>query len=313
MSDPAPLLRLPLELRQHIYAYLLPPSTTSHPLPSVGITAVSHAPPTSALLNIHPQLTDEILSFYYTITTWKLIFSHAFNFFRVDPQLKALARCAALGRMRKVELVFYCDILLVKDIYRHGAKSPNGRVVQMEEEVRRKAARAVEVLMEARELKTVIVSWIDTTGIAMQGQEADQAVILSPLRALRDKVVFKVGRVVSSTELSRNDIDGRGERAAFVSALRAVVEEERQGNCPSSEQGPHNRTSGLDGTTGSASSWADSNPATLRLLAFDSRQDRGLFGAAVQSGEGLTQSTRRVLTCKAIPETHALCPVPDIY
>lgn len=282
----ASFLGLPLELRQHVYRYLFPPCTTSHPLPSVGITSVTHAPPTSALLNIHPQLTDEILSFYYAITTWKLIFSHAFNFFRIDPQLKALERCAALQRIRRMELVFYCDILLVKDFYRSPHPSKQEPVSEMEEEVRRKAARAVEVLLQAQELKTVTVCWIDTTGIAMQGKQADQRIVLSPLRALRDKVDFNVGRVVSSTELSRNDSDGRGERAGFVSALRAVLEDDEGGSLQPSRKGKAGDTWDADGTTTVSPSWAESDPVQIRLLAFDSRQDRDLYTAAIRSSDG---------------------------
>ena len=55
------LLRLPLELRQHIYSYLLPREDVLHPLPLAGLTSVSHRPPAAALLNIHPTITREIL------------------------------------------------------------------------------------------------------------------------------------------------------------------------------------------------------------------------------------------------------------
>ena len=62
MSQTTPaIFRLPLELRQQIYSYLLPRENVSHPLPSVGITSVSHRPPTAALLNIHPIIADEIM------------------------------------------------------------------------------------------------------------------------------------------------------------------------------------------------------------------------------------------------------------
>jgi hypothetical protein len=108
--QPAPILRLPLELRQHIYAYLLPSENVSHPLPSVGITSVDHRPPSASLLNIHPALSDEILDYFYSISTWKLVFSHAFNFFRVDPELRKLEQSPSLTRIRRVEVVFFCDV-----------------------------------------------------------------------------------------------------------------------------------------------------------------------------------------------------------
>lgn len=65
------LLRLPLEIRQLIYAHLVPQSPTPvyNPIATVGLTAASHAPPRSNLLNIRPQLTDEILDYYYSVTS----------------------------------------------------------------------------------------------------------------------------------------------------------------------------------------------------------------------------------------------------
>ena len=140
------LFTLPLELRQQIYSHLLPAQPTSHPLPSVGLTSVSHRPPTSALLNIHPQIGDEILEHFYTITTWKLIFSHAFNFFRADPHLQILEQSPALHSIRKVEIVFFCDILLLKNYPSFGLRNFCA-------EIRRRAERACEVLAQARSLR----------------------------------------------------------------------------------------------------------------------------------------------------------------
>lgn len=110
-SRPEPaILRLPLEIRQLIYAELLAIENVSHPLPSVGITSVDRRPPSAALLNIHHVITDEILDYFYSISTWKLVFSHAFNFFRVDPELRKLEQSPSLACIRRVEVVFFCDV-----------------------------------------------------------------------------------------------------------------------------------------------------------------------------------------------------------
>ncbi|WPG99805.1 Hypothetical protein R9X50_00262400 [Acrodontium crateriforme] len=240
-----PLLTLPLELRQQIYKHLLPAQRITHPLPGVGITSVSHRLPSSALLNIHPKITDEILAYYYSVATWKLIFSHAFNFFRVDPDLAALQRSHVLSRMRKVEVVFFCDILLLRDY-------PSFGLNQFCAEIKRRADKACDVLAGARELKTVIVSWIDTTQTNFWEEKAR---ILEPLRklALNDSkhggnVSFKLGEINGPDDL---------DREMFMDAMRRVLGENHQFQI------------GLDGTIES-----ERQPADLRMLAFDVRQQR---------------------------------------
>lgn len=245
-----PLLALPLELRQQIYAHLLPAQRITHPLPGVGITSVSHRLPSSALLNIHPKITDELLAYYYSLATWKLIFSHAFNFFRVDPDLAALQRSHVLSRMRKVEVVFFCDILLLKDY-------PSFGLNQFCAEIKRRADKACDVLTGARELKSVTVSWIDTTQTHFW---EEKACILEPLRKLAangsknsGNVTFKIGEINGPDDLDRD---------MFMDAMRRVLGEE------------HQLEMGLDGTVE-----AEERPADLRMLAFDVRQKREDVGS----------------------------------
>ncbi|KAK4506424.1 hypothetical protein PRZ48_000154 [Zasmidium cellare] len=238
-----PILTLPIELREQIYTYLLPLENVSHPLPSVGITSVSHRPPTSSLLNIHPTITAEILDYFYTIATWKLVFSHAFNFFRVDPELRRLESSPSLSHIRKVEVVFFCDVLLLHSYPSFGVES-------FCQEIERRAARACDVLGQARKLRVVVVSWCDSTGT---GRWDEKAKILRPLRKLKDKnenVVFRIGKVNGPDDL---------EREGFVQALRDVLGAEER------------IETGYDGTEDPSSS--------LRMLAFDVRQDRRQLSA----------------------------------
>lgn len=235
-----PILRLPVELRDQIWAHLIPQENVSHPLPSVGITAVSHRPPSLGLLLIHPAFTAELLDHFYKITTWKLIFSHAFNFFRVDPDLVKLERSPSLKRLRKVEVVFFCDILLLKEYPSFGLESFCA-------EIRRRADRACDVLLQAPELNAVTVSWVDTT--ATHGWE-EKARILSPLRKLqRGRVKFWVGEITGPEEL---------DRGMFVRAVREVLGSEAALEIPP----------GDDRFRG--------QPSNLRMLAFDVRQERRL-------------------------------------
>lgn len=245
-SEPAfdlpPILRLPVELRTQIWEHLIPQENVSHPLPSVGITAVSHRPPSLGLLLIHPNITDELLDHFYKITTWKLIFSHAFNFFRIDPDLIKLERSPSLIRLRKIEVVFFCDILLLKEYPSFGLESFCA-------EIRRRADRACDVLLQAPELNTVTVSWVDTT--STNGWQ-EKAKILSPLKKLqRGKVRFRVGEITGPEKL---------DRELFLRAVQDVL-------------GPE---AGLEAPAGEDCS--KGQPSNLRMLAFDVRQERRLLG-----------------------------------
>jgi len=234
MSTP-PIIRLPVELRQQIYTYLLPQETVSHPLPSVGITSVSHRLPPASLLFVHPTITNEILDYYYSITTWKLIFSHAFNFFRVDPDLSHLEQSPVLARLRKVEVVFFCDILLLREYPSFGLGS-------FCTEIKRRADRACHVLSNATKLSSVTVSWIDTT---LTGGWDEKAKILQPLQQLGKQVMFKIGEINGPDDVDRD---------TFLRAMRDAL-------------GSDGRLEdGMDGSRG--------EPSEMRMLAFDVRQER---------------------------------------
>ncbi|PPJ59994.1 hypothetical protein CBER1_02669 [Cercospora berteroae] len=233
---PPPLLRLPLELRQHIYSYLLPRENVSHPLPSVGITSVDHRPPSRPLLNIHPALTAEILDHFYSISTWKLVFSHAFNFFRVDPDLRKLEQSPSLRLITKVELVFFCDVLLLQSYPSFGLESFCA-------EIKRRATRACQVLSHATHLRTVVVSWCDSTNTGRWSQKSDIIAALQVLDTHSPGLRFQIGSV------SADDVD----EEQFAMALQNVLgvgqrlDTVHRGHDPASE---------------------------LRMLALDVRQER---------------------------------------
>lgn len=221
------------------------------------------------MLNIHPQISDEILEYYYSIATWKLIFSHAFNFFRVDPDLKGLERSATLGRLRKVEIVFYCDVLILRD-YRDPRDSGGGGAMKSFcDEIRKRADRACEVLLQAAKLRAVTVSWIDTTGCGTPSDVSSsdtedpwmrKYTILAPLRKLLQHpgglITFKIGHV---NGLARD---------WFMRAMEDVVGERHERR----DQKVGKLEPGLDGAGD------EREQATkLRMLAFDVRQDRHLL------------------------------------
>ena len=185
MSGLTPLLKLPLELRQQIYSYLILEDPVSHPIPAVGITSVSHTPPAAHLLVVNRQLKEELQDYYFAMARWKLIFSHAFNFFRVDPTLAKLESWTLLSRIQKVEMVFFCDILLLKEY-------PSFGLDNFCAEIKRRAARACEVLQSAKDLRHITISWIDTTDT---GAWKDKAAIVGPLMCLSDTVQYQIGEI----------------------------------------------------------------------------------------------------------------------
>ncbi|KAK4981271.1 hypothetical protein LTR66_010129 [Elasticomyces elasticus] len=132
------------------------------------------------------QLFTEASKQYYRAASFKLVFSHAFNFFRVDPMHQNLAAHPILQRIRRVELVFFCDILLLKEY-------PSFGLTAFCAEIKRRAQRACEVLKSARGLRHVVVSWVDTTGT---GGWDEKACMLEPLEMLLNgQVQLHVGEL----------------------------------------------------------------------------------------------------------------------
>ncbi|KAK5134133.1 hypothetical protein LTR08_006908 [Meristemomyces frigidus] len=237
------LFRLPPELRQQIYAHLLPREPISHPLPGTGITSITHPLPTAALLTIHPLLTTDLLAHFYTTTTFKLTPPHAFNFFRTDPDLRRLAQSPLLPHIRNLEITFFTDILLLPHTH-----SPAFNLTHFCREIRLAAARVCDVLARAHRLRRVTVSWIDTT---LTGGWGEKATTLQPLRQLAEEreVAFRIGEI--------NGPEGE-DRAAFIAAIEGVLGEGGK----------------LDSAVEGAAADGGAGPSELRLLAFDVRQDR---------------------------------------
>ncbi|GAB7325458.1 hypothetical protein MBLNU13_g09475t1 [Cladosporium sp. NU13] len=233
-----PILGLPIELREQIYDYLLELKNAdqgSHPLPGVAVTSVSHAPPSSNLLLLHPTITTELLDRFYSQATCKTVISHAFNFFRTDPELRHLESSHALKRIQRVELVFFQDILLLKDYPSFGLESFCA-------EIRRRADRACDVFLQAPQLKSVTISWIDTTRI---GGWAEKIHILEHLRKLKGRVNVSIGELKIS-----------GDQESQVEDLRAFKDAVEQAVGVPIMLPQHNAETQDD----------------LRLLAFDIRQ-----------------------------------------
>jgi hypothetical protein len=177
------LLQLPLELRQQIYSHLCPATPISNPLPTVGITSLSHKPPPLSLLLTAHSISLDVSSYFYSIASWKLIASHAFNFYRIDPTLANLAASQLLRKLQKVEMVFWFDGALLKSY-------PSLKTVTYCQEIKKRAIRACEILATAPGLRVVMVSWVDTT---IEEAIEEKREVLDALRCLNGKVKFEIG------------------------------------------------------------------------------------------------------------------------
>ncbi|KAI4752496.1 hypothetical protein E4T51_14339 [Aureobasidium sp. EXF-12344] len=202
------LLQLPLELRQQIYSYLCPPSPISNPIPTVGITSVSHRPPPLPLLLTCHAISTDITSYYFNNASWKLIASHAFNFYRIDPTLSNLASSRLLKKIEKIELVFWFDGSLLKSY-------PSLKTTTYCQEIKKRATRACEILATAPELRTLQVSWVDSTT-----QEAieDKREVLDALKILDAKVRFEVG------VLEWSGAQAEPERGDFEKKVKGLIQ-----------------------------------------------------------------------------------------
>ncbi|KAI4852314.1 hypothetical protein E4T44_01564 [Aureobasidium sp. EXF-8845] len=183
VSAPPKILQLPLELRQQIYSHLCFAHPISNPLPTVGITSLSHQPPPLSLLLSNRSISLDIQSYFYSIASWKLIASHAFNFYRIDPTLANLAASKLLLQLQRVELVFWFDGALLKSY-------PSLKTSTYCQEIKKRATRACEILATAPQLRVVMVSWVDTT---IEEAMEEKREVLDALICLDGRVKFEIG------------------------------------------------------------------------------------------------------------------------
>lgn len=166
------------------------------------------------------------------------MFSHAFNFFRIDPDLRRLEQSPILSSIRNVEMVYFCDLLLVKAY-------PSFGVDAFCTEIARRAARAIEVLSGAPMLRSVIVSFIDSTSTGCWAQKAD---ILGTLKKLSESrpVRLRIGQIIGP---EGDDL------VAFLEATEKALD--------------------IVSNPGLSYDGEDDDPSPdYRLLAFDVRQQR---------------------------------------
>jgi len=177
---------------------------------------VSHAPPPPALLQTCRQVHAEAQAAYHAKAAWRLEgLLDGRNAWARAQVSRALRRAAVLGRLRT--LVLAC--------FWHGGAGAERELRAREEGV----AALVEVLRGARELRVVVVGWVE--GRAWVGDACEAWDVkrrcLEPLVGLRRGVEVRVGEVVAGEDVVEGlkrfvrTLNGRGEDQEMGGGKRA--------------------------------------------------------------------------------------------
>jgi hypothetical protein len=225
MAATAPLgtlFKLPLEIRELIYGYLAPPSRLPTILRSrhLGVSSVSHRPPPLDSLLTCRQLCIEALDVYYRKCVFK--FDGLLDPANIWPlwQIEEVLGGSELGKMtlanmRRVELNLFWHPLPDGGVTKSAKATVGGQYGNMcrsegDKRIER-LARAVQILRNAQQLRTVTLTWKEIP--ARSGEEqpdwALKEEVLHTLRALR------CARVVAGDVVAAGDVE-----VAIVALIR---------------------------------------------------------------------------------------------
>lgn len=106
--------RLPLELRQQIYSFLLSKETIPSPFSGVGLQTIECCEPSiflkSNLRCMHSIILGETMNYFYSITNWRIVCGYSLRDRLVDHQLQRLEVHPILSRISTVNLWFWFNI-----------------------------------------------------------------------------------------------------------------------------------------------------------------------------------------------------------
>ncbi|KIW06802.1 uncharacterized protein PV09_02482 [Verruconis gallopava] len=219
MSGKSPLGNLcclPLEVREIIYGYLIPPSRLPTILRSrhLGVSSISHRPPPLDLLLICSQLYVEALDLFYRKCVFKfdglLDPANIWPLWQVEEVLGGSELgLVTLANMRKVELNLFWHRLPDGGVANRAlANSGSDYRTVFKSEIDKRVerlGRAVQVLKRAEQLRTVVLTWKEIP--SRSGEEpADWPLkekVLRTLGALRGPK-FVIGDLVASAIVERS-------------------------------------------------------------------------------------------------------------
>jgi hypothetical protein len=120
------------------------------PVASVGFASVSHWPPTTEVLSIHPQITRELRDYFYSIVNVRFTLGCAFQQWRFYKFLRFPD--AERRHIRNVQVLFII-----------GDKTVNTSEVVLCEDLQQRVRRLRDHFSMMPQLKTVVVNWTDMT------------------------------------------------------------------------------------------------------------------------------------------------------
>ncbi|KAF2491812.1 hypothetical protein BU16DRAFT_530238 [Lophium mytilinum] len=196
-SEPPPLLALPREIRDMIYAYILPRKRQSSilPTPHTGFTSVSAPSPPLYLQLTCRQLRDELMDAFYLIAVFEVgnLNSHSRRW-RNDPDYEILAASPHLARIRHIRVRISLDRM---SFLTFNELSPEQSV----KKVCQKAEKLASVLKNgAKHLRSVTVDWWDDFGYK---EDVDRRTVLEQFRSL-DGVRWKVGKIYALKRVKKD-------------------------------------------------------------------------------------------------------------
>ncbi|KAF2154583.1 hypothetical protein K461DRAFT_222230 [Myriangium duriaei CBS 260.36] len=159
MTGGLSLFDLPVEIRYHVYQFLIPDGLRILPVPHVDIASVTRRPPNTNLLLANKAFHDDIFDYFMIHATWKINVQYSFNFFRVDPELSGLANWRLLPHVRKAEILVTLDLRLMQEYPSLGLEA---YCVAL----RQRAMVASQALSRCHDLQKLVISFKDTTIIS---------------------------------------------------------------------------------------------------------------------------------------------------
>nr|OQO29154.1 hypothetical protein B0A51_03858 [Rachicladosporium sp. CCFEE 5018] len=152
----APLLTLPVEVRNEIYSYLLPkrhhPEKTTYIRGS--IVSVSHCPPQSTLLLIHPVISQELLDYHRHVARYYLSISHGFALTGEDRDFNSIFTPDVLKCIRHLDIYILANAALLRSF-------PSETPETAWAEIGRRLEGLCEVFAHSPHPKRVNIRWLD--------------------------------------------------------------------------------------------------------------------------------------------------------
>ena len=187
---PPTLLTLPPELRYQIYDSLCPATPLSYPYPQpTPITAISHAKPPLPLLLLHPSLTHELRTYYFTRCTFRIVAQSFSNAASIN-NMPAASLCV-IRNMRRVELLLLPGTIkaaLVPPDVSLATRAMSDLWLSRQAGLLREEAGALRVVVVSLRRVSWNHEW--SMGEEMEG-------LLGPLGVLKGRgVEFRVGEVM---------------------------------------------------------------------------------------------------------------------